>query len=378
MNKKELGKKLKKTREELGINITDAATRLGYPSYQTLSKIESGEREVKVSELSTFAKIYFCKISDFLESATVRGKAPELLWRKAPVGTKKKELEAKIFKYAEQGAFLEKVLGIKQKDNLHNLKAIPGQVKTDDDISDLSNTVSDLLGLGKRPAFSLQKVLEQDYSIKVLYYDLGVDGSAASMFDPEMGPVIVINSKEVAWRRNFDLAHELFHIITWDFASPGILKDASTFKDMEKKADLFASNLLLPSAEVEKELHSKTTGGRLTYGDIVDISIDFGVSVQALVYRMRSLRIITWDQATKIANAPELLERNKKAREHETSKIPISERLCSLAIRCLRKGHISRGRFAEIVQIERPEIDDYIESLGQLGQEGQTIEIMAT
>jgi hypothetical protein len=88
--------------------------------------------------------------------------------------------------------------------------------------------------------------------------------------------------------------------------------------------------------------------------------------------------MITWDQATKIANAPELLERNKKAREHEANKIPISERLCSLAIRCLRKGHISRGRFAEIVQIERPEIDEYIESLGQLGQEGQTIEIMAT
>jgi Zn-dependent peptidase ImmA (M78 family)/transcriptional regulator with XRE-family HTH domain len=378
MNKEELGKKLRKAREQLGINITDAATRLGYPSYQTLSKIESGEREVKVSELSTFAKIYFCKISDFLEPVAIREKAPELLWRKAPGGTKKKELEAKIFKYAEQGAFLEKVLGIKQKDNLHNLKAIPDQAKTDDDISDLSNTVSDLLGLGKRPAFSLQKVLEQDYSIKVLYYDLGDDGSAASMVDPEMGPVIVINSKEVPWRRNFDLAHELFHVITWDFASPDILKNANTFKDMEKKADLFASNLLLPSAEVEKELHSKSKEGRLTFGDIVDISIDFGVSAQALVYRMRSLRMITWDQATKIANAPELLERNKKAREHEAREIPVSERLCSLAVRCLRKGHISRGRFAEIVQIERPEIDEYIESLGQLSQEGQTIEIMAT
>lgn len=378
MKKGELGRKLKEARERLEINITDAAKRLGYPSYQTLSKIENGEREVKVSELSTFAKIYFCKITDFVQAEGAEKRAPELLWRKAPKGSKKIELEAEIFKYAEQGAFLENVLGIKQEDHLHNIKATADQIKTYSDISELSNTISGLLDLGKRPAFSLQKILEQDFNIKVLYYDLGADGSAASMVDDEMGSVIVINSREVPWRRSFDLAHELFHVITWDFASPEALRDPSTFKDIEKKADLFASNLLLPSAEVEREINNQSGDGSITYGDIVDISIDFGVSTQALVYRMKSLRMISWDQATKIANDPELLERNKKARKQEFKEVPISERLCSLAIRCLRKGHISRGKFAEIVQIERPEIDDYIESLGQFGQEGQTVEIVAT
>jgi predicted HTH domain antitoxin len=55
-----------------------------------------------------------------------------------------------------------------------------------------------------------------------------------------------------------------------------------------------------------------------------------------------------------------------------------SERFTNLAIRCLRKGLISRGKFAELLNIDRSDIDDFIEDLGLMEPEGNTIEMMAT
>lgn len=374
---KSLGKKLQQAREKMGLNITEAAKRLGYPSYQTLRKIENGEREVKASELSLFSKTYFCKISNFLTGDSDTSTSPQFLWRNAPEGQKKMEFETRLFQYAEHGVFLEKILGERKRHQLSKLIAGPEDAGTDASISDFSNRISTTLGLGKRPAFSLQKVLEQDFHVKVIYYDLGKDGSAACTLDNNLGAVIVINSTEVPWRRNFDLAHELFHLLTWGFASPQRLSSEEDFEAIERKADLFASNLLLPSAEVEKEIHDRVKEGKLSYGDLVDISRDFGVSTKALIYRMRNLRMINWEQAKSLASNPNLSFKIRQLKDQEIEP-PKSDYMISLAIRCLRKGLISRGKFAEIIEIERPEIDEFIEGYGQIDQEGDLVEIMAT
>lgn len=56
MAQRTLGERLKAARERVGLSVVDAAKKLGYPSYQTLSKIEAGSRKVKASELHLFAK----------------------------------------------------------------------------------------------------------------------------------------------------------------------------------------------------------------------------------------------------------------------------------------------------------------------------------
>ena len=62
MDQKTLAKRLKAARERVGLSVIDAAKRLGYKSYQTLSSIEKGERKVKASELTSFAREYFCSL----------------------------------------------------------------------------------------------------------------------------------------------------------------------------------------------------------------------------------------------------------------------------------------------------------------------------
>ncbi len=65
-------------------------------------------------------------------------------------------------------------------------------------------------------------------------------------------------------------------------------------------------------------------------------------------------------------------------RKEEWGEKPEPERFHYLAIRCLRKGLISRGKFTEIVNIDRSDIDEFIRNKGLMEQEGNTIEIMAT
>ena len=67
MPDKELASRLKSARESAGLPLIEAAKRLGYANYQTLSSIENAEREVKASELVKLAKVYFCNIQDLLD-----------------------------------------------------------------------------------------------------------------------------------------------------------------------------------------------------------------------------------------------------------------------------------------------------------------------
>jgi hypothetical protein len=78
----------------------------------------------------------------------------------------------------------------------------------------------------------------------------GVSGAACRL--PELDAVL-INRHEVPGRRNFDLAHELFHILTWDAMPPEHVEDSveQSRIRVEQLANNFASALLMPAAVLE-------------------------------------------------------------------------------------------------------------------------------
>lgn len=375
MTREEIAFRLKAAREATGLSLSDAAKRLGFPSYQTLSNIENGQREVKVSELARFARIYFCKLSDLLTEQPSRTEYA-ILWRNPPVTDElKKETEREIFCLCEQYHVMEQLLGIKSEKGF--MEVTRESINSKMSINRLAKETRALMGLGQRPSCSLHKVLEQEYGVKILYYPLAY-GSAASMVHPEMGKAVVISANEVPWRQNFDLAHELFHLILWKAFSLDEMKDAFFFSDVEKKADRFASMLLLPEDEVRRELDQIMVNNKqVNYSDIVDIAIEFGVSAKALVYRLADINLVKWDTANALAQDEELAEvsRQKRLQDQKTRR---SDRFNALAVRCLRKGFISRGKFAELVNIDRSDIDDYIAGMGMMESEGKTVEVMAS
>ncbi|MBI5634976.1 MAG: ImmA/IrrE family metallo-endopeptidase [Nitrospirae bacterium] len=376
MPNNELAARLKAAREALGLTLGDAAKKVGFPHYQTLTSIENGEREVKASELSKFSKAYFISLNRLLGDEQLQ-LSNAFLWRNPPQAESKKQIEAEIYYRCEQFHLLEKLLNLKAKKGTFIDVSID-DISSNNEITTLSEKLRDYLSLGSRPAFTMQKVLEQDFGVKILFETMPA-GSAVSTCNPEFGSVIVINSEEAPWRRNYDLAHELFHLVTWKAVSLKDLEDQSYFNDIEKKAERFASILLLPGNDVKKEVLERIeTQKQFTYSDVVDIAMEFGVSAKALLYRMANLRLLAWEEADRIAKDEELTEISRHKRQDEKGEKPKSERFISLAVRCLRKGLISRGKFAEMVSIDRSDIDDFIEETGLMELEGNPIEIMAS
>ena len=376
MDNMTLALRLKEIRESLGMKLKEASAKLGFSSYQILSNIEEGKREVKASELALFSKVYYCGINKLLGYEEPADEVT-FIWRDSPKEHKDK-IEKDILSKCKQYRLLETLLKIKTRERF--VTAEIDDISTNYKVRKLASEVSKLLGLGRRPAFTLQKVLEQNYGIKVFYYSFA-EGSAVSTLNSNLGSIIVINKDEVPWRQNFDLAHELFHLITWEAV---VLNqnytDEEYNEDIERKANTFASALLLPDEEIRNEIMERAeTSNQISYSDVVDIAIEFGVSTKALVFRLSHLNIITsFEQANEIANDVNLLELSNKKRMEEREERE-SDQFIAFAIRCLRKGLISRGKFAELMEIDdRSDIDDYIAIRGFTEEEGGSIEIMAT
>ena len=73
--------------------------------------------------------------------------------------------------------------------------------------------------LGDVPANELHGVIEREIGALVLHVDAprGISGAASRL--PGLNAILV-NRQEPVGRRNFDLVHELFHILTWEAMKP--------------------------------------------------------------------------------------------------------------------------------------------------------------
>ena len=103
------------------------------------------------------------------------------------------------------------------------------------------------------PATRLSEAMERKLGILVLMVDADRDISGAACRLPEL-PAVLIARREVAGRRHFDLAHELFHILTWDAMLPEHAEAAQETggNRVEELANNFAAATLMPAAAVRR------------------------------------------------------------------------------------------------------------------------------
>lgn len=377
MDTQGLAERLKEARESVGLTIRKAAEKIGFSNYQTLSSIEAGTREVKASEIIKFSQIYYCSIDFLMGVDTGESQESHLLWRRAPADDIRKRVEKRVHYLAEQCSWLQETLKVDSSSRFQSFDIEREDIATNYKVDELARRARKVLDLGRCPALSLKDALEQQVGVKIIYDSLSDAGSAASMLHPKYGAIVVINSNESPWRQNYDFAHELFHLYTWKLFTYEELQESVLFQDVEKKADRFASTLLLPGEEIRSRLHKKMGENKtVTKADFVDIAREFGVSTQALAYRMSNIKLIPWDVANQLAKDDEILKLSRARRWEEQGKAPKSELLTELALRGLRKSIISRGKFAELCGIDRCDIDDFIDEEGKLYTDGESFEIM--
>ncbi len=375
---KTLGERIRQHRKLLKYTQKELADKIGFSSSETISQIETGERELKAWELAKLAKILSVDLLTLLDVEEPK-KQPPILWRKIPV--KNKELkEGEFFKRCQQYAMLEELT-----ENIL-VQEFPQKWVTPEQITYyfanraevIAQEIRRELNLGDKPALSLENMIQERYQVKV-WYDEIEDGSAASTIGP-FGPAILMNIKEAPWRRNYNFAHEVFHLITWNSLKPTLLLNSpELWERAEKAAEIFASCLLLPGEIVRAEFDKRIKKNKISYSDLVWIARTFGVSAKALLYRLLNLKLLAKKTVASLMENELFLSIDRSTMAPcwwTPPKIP--ERFVSLAFLAYQKGKLSKAKFAQLMDCSLLDLSDFLKEYGFDDREGYNAEVRAS
>lgn len=149
------------------------------------------------------------------------------------------------------------------------------------DAEPLANEIRHYFDLGNKPVEDLVRLLEKN-GVIVYFFDYDFISNQNKHFDGvsfyvKGVPVILINSKIQNARKVFTLAHELGHLIMHNSSTTIITPD----RDIEKEANMFASEFLAPKAALRGEF------SRLTLEKLFDLKAYWKISLSALLYKAK-------------------------------------------------------------------------------------------
>jgi len=359
--------RLSYARSRTGLTLTQVRKR-SQIGESSVSEFENGRREPSLSQLQALAAVYHRSVAFFL----VEGEIPQetVLWREKP-SEGGKDIETTFLRLCEQYRNLEiwtdEVMP-------QRLPAASGTAESLGymQAEGLAKSIRDQLELGDRPALSLLLALEEECGVKVFHLDFEPTGTAASARSETFGDATLLNARNVRWRRNYDLAHELFHLLTWSIFRGGAPRETSVAasEQEEQLANCFASHLLMPAEAMRAAFGEKVRDGKLRFADVYDIARQFDVSAEAVLWRLFSLKLLACTRDDVYAIARRMTSSGGLYEERmDTKPMKWPERYKALAVRALHGGSVSIGRFAKYLEISRQAAMAYTEQEATDGEE---------
>lgn len=254
-----IGYRVKAARVAAGWTQDQLTQGLGLNDRQSVSDIENGKRALKSDELLRVAELLDRDIEFFIDPFAVAGEA-QFSWRADPALPEASldAFELKAGQWIGMLRWLREQRGAPAS-VLKRALRLSAQ-STFEDAQERAESLVDELALGVIPAESLIEKIEHDLDIPVLFVDTLETGdgrtvSGATCHLEDMG-VILINRNEPEARRYYDLAHELFHALTWDAMKPdhresNSVEERSKGKRIEQLANNFAAALLMPRLSLD-------------------------------------------------------------------------------------------------------------------------------
>jgi Zn-dependent peptidase ImmA (M78 family)/DNA-binding XRE family transcriptional regulator len=196
--------------------------------------------------------------------------------------------------------------------------------------------------LGEDGINNLIEILEEN-GIKIVEID------AANGFDGLSGlvnggkPVIVLNASFSSERKRFTALHELGHLmLKFDVAVPQ--------KEIENLCNLFASEMLISKDVFIRKIG--TNRSDISLSELSDIQEQFGISIDALMYKARVLNIITENRYVTYFRKKNANKDFKNVVEQSRAKAEQSNRFTRLVYRALASEIISLSKAS--ILLERP------------------------
>lgn len=360
-----IGRAIRARREELGLTQAKLAKLIGLPAPQSLSDIENGKREVKAHELVRIAQALHTDM-DVLLGLRGAPAEPRVLWRrgtKAEDRTREAQLLDRVRRYAQ----LEEWCGEEPAQPLPSYDFDP-RTATNAQVARLAEQTRRALELGAIPAAALQRTLEESYGVKIFVECLEGDQAGACVRS-EIGSAILLNGANVPWRRNFSLAHEVFHLVTWaaveaawDRGPHNEEGEPAWYQHLERLANHFAANLLLPAETVKARIDAFIAHGQITYEQIAALACSFEVSVDAFLYRLTDFGLITREAVKATLQEPEMdrvkAEVMRPLLQAQSKDAPwYPERYVMLAVRAYQRGIIGKSIVAKYLEVPYGEVE---------------------
>lgn len=349
-----IGKKVKELRLLYNQTQEELANALGV-SKEFISMIESGKRLPSLETMSKFGKI-FSKDTDFFLREEEEPFAA--LFRVEALGAPERMALDKAAKFCEDYAFLEK-----ETEQIPVLPPAypekPGILKSlsalKEDAEHLAEGEWRRLGLGDEPIKDIFSLIESQ-GVHVIRQEMGNVGfDGAFLFSPENGAFVIVNASRPLVRQVFTAAHEYCHCLK--HRNRGIQIDRNIYEDylnanapaMDRYANAFAAAFLMPRKAIERAI--KNLDKHLGAEEVIQLKRYFGVSYQAMVWRLVNLKFIPKARTEEYLQIkPRSLEESIFGDTEETvipAKMP--ERYVRLALDAYLMGKITVSRLAELL-----------------------------
>jgi len=281
-----IGQRLRQLRLAHGLSLEELAAKMGgIVTRQSLSKYEHGKMRPSLVVVNKLATTLGVKATDLWSEPTIH---VEFIAYRRGSGLPKRErerIESLVSQKLEERVRLQELIG------QTNGAAVPVQalhVKTVEDAEPRAREIRERWNLGLDSIASVMGVLES-HCIHGVEIDAGdrFDGISAVAYDQEQrvkAAGVVTRCGIAGERQRLNLTHELGHLV---LRTPEDMDP----RDIEKSAFRFGAAFLAPADTVRREIGSHRR--RIALRELLLLKKRFGMSIQALLYRLRDLSIIT-------------------------------------------------------------------------------------
>jgi Zn-dependent peptidase ImmA (M78 family)/transcriptional regulator with XRE-family HTH domain len=244
-----IGERVCHARLAANLSQAELAEKLGFNDRQTVSTIESGKRAVSAEELVKLAGVLGQPLDFFTDPYVVTEKQA-FSYRANPGAAKAvPAFEEQVTRLIATQRRFRELLGETRSPIQAQISSLTKQSPLDFACF-LGEKTARAWNLGEVPAVNLRAAIERELAATILYVDApdSISGVACRMAD---GDFIFINRNEALSRQNFDLGHELFHLLTWEKMPPERLDLPGTRTPVERLADSFTAGLLMPAQAIK-------------------------------------------------------------------------------------------------------------------------------
>lgn len=277
----EIGKNLKRIRLLKNLSLEKAGNLLKM-SAPAVAKYEKGKIIPNSEKLIEFANAYSVNVIDILKSYNTPKMKFNAFRKKQRLQGQNLELLKEIIQN-NVADYLEVIELNKIKSNNIKLKrylcnsfedaeSAADKFRKDYELS-INQPISDLISILENIGSIIIQIDNDD--------DRFADFDGLSEIVSNI-PVIVLLKSDDGARQRFTIAHELGHLVL-DIKNNGL--------DEEKICNRFASSLLMPKDAVIKEFGANRD--RISFYELIAFKKEYKVSMQAIVYRLKDLGIIS-------------------------------------------------------------------------------------